>query len=151
LFFTDRGKVFQLKAHEIPDASRTARGLPLINLIDIQQTELVTAVIATASFEGECLLLATKNGEVKRTALSEFEIVRRDGKVAMDLSAGDSLVAAKMAKHADELVLATAEGQSIRFPATELRLASRQSGGVRGIKLSDTDAVVGMEIARKGH
>jgi len=150
LFFTDRGKVFQLKAHEIPDASRTAKGLPLINLIDILQGELVTAVIATATFEGDCLLLATKRGEVKRTPLKDFESVRRNGLIAMNLEQGDALVSVKMANSADDLVLATADGQCICFPVGELRMASRQSGGVRGIRLAKGDFVVGMEIAARG-
>ncbi len=150
LFFTDRGKVFQLRAHEIPDASRTAKGLPLINLIDILQGELVTAVIATATFEGDCLLLATKRGEVKRTPLKDFESVRRNGLIAMNLEQGDALVSVKMANSADDLVLATADGQCICFPVGELRIASRQSGGVRGIRLAKGDFVVGMEIAARG-
>jgi len=150
LFFTDRGKVFQLRAHEIPDASRTAKGLPLINLIDILQGELVTAVIATATFEGDCLLLATKRGEVKRTPLKDFESVRRNGLIAMNLEQGDALVSVKMANSADGLVLATADGQCICFPVGELRMASRQSGGVRGIRLAKGDFVVGMEIAARG-
>ncbi|HEY8819941.1 MAG TPA: DNA gyrase subunit A, partial [Dehalococcoidia bacterium] len=150
LFFTDRGKVFQLKAHEIPDASRTAKGLPLINLIDILQGELVTAVIATATFDGDCLLLATKRGEVKRTPLKDFESVRRNGLIAMNLEQGDALVSVKMANSADDLVLATADGQCICFPVGELRMASRQSGGVRGIRLAKGDFVVGMEIAARG-
>jgi len=151
LFFTDRGKVFQLRAHEIPDASRTARGLPLINLIDIHQGEMVTALIATASFDGDCLLLATSKGEIKRTPLKDFESVRRNGLLAMDLAAGDSLVSVKMAKSTDDLVLVTADGQCIRFAIGDLRMASRQSGGVRGIKLVGNDAVVGMEIAQPNH
>jgi len=150
LFFTDRGKVFQLRAHEIPDASRTAKGLPLINLIDILQGELVTAVIATATFDGDCLLLATKRGEVKRTPLKDFESVRRNGLIAMNLEQGDALVSVKMANSADDLVLATADGQCICFPVGELRMASRQSGGVRGIRLAKGDFVVGMEIAARG-
>jgi DNA gyrase subunit A len=151
LFFTDRGKVFQLKAHEIPDASRQAKGLPLINLIDISQGELVTALIATAAFEGDSLLLATKMGEIKRTPLRDFESVRRNGLIAMDLEAGDALVSVRMANSSDELVIATAEGQAMRFPVSDLRMASRQSGGVRGIRLAPTDYVVGMEVAHDGY
>ncbi|MHB8575398.1 MAG: DNA gyrase subunit A [Dehalococcoidia bacterium] len=151
LFFTDRGKVFQLRAHEIPDASRQAKGLPLINLIDINQGEMVTALIATATFAGDCLLMATKHGEVKRTPLHEFESVRRNGLIAMDLAPVDALVSVKMAKSEDDLVLCTADGQAIRFPVSQLRMASRQSGGVRGIKLDKSDAVIGMEIANDEH
>ncbi len=151
LFFTDRGKVFQLRAHEIPDASRTAKGLPLINLIDIQQGEMVTAVIATATFDGDCLLLATRRGEVKRTPLKDFESVRRNGLIAMDLEPLDGLVSVQMANSKESLVIATANGQCTRFTVENLRMASRQSGGVRGIRLSGDDYVVGMEVARAGH
>ncbi len=151
LFFTDRGKVFQLRAHEVPDASRQAKGLPLINLIDILQGEMVTAVVATAAFEGDCLLLATKKGEVKRTPLRDFESVRRNGLIAMDLEPGDALVSVQMADSNDSLVLTTADGQCTRFLVEKLRTASRQSGGVRGIKLSGGDYVIGMEVAKTGH
>jgi DNA gyrase subunit A len=150
LLFTDRGKVYQLRVHEVPESARQARGLPLINLVDIQQGEQVTAIIATAKFEGDCLLLATRNGEIKRTPLREFESVRRNGLIAMNLESGDALVAVKMARSTDELVLCTAGGQGVRFPVAELRMASRTSGGVRGIRLAPDDAVIGMEIVAPG-
>src|SRR5579875_2138168 len=150
LLFTDRGKVYQLRVYEVPESARQARGLPLINLVDIQQGEQVTAMIATAKFEGDCLLLATRNGEIKRTPLREFESVRRNGLIAMNLEPGDALVAVKMARSTDELVLCTAGGQCVRFPVAELRMASRTSGGVRGVKLAPDDAVIGLEIVAPG-
>ncbi|MFN8558010.1 MAG: DNA gyrase subunit A [Dehalococcoidia bacterium] len=145
LFFTDRGRVFPLKVHEVPDAARTAKGIPLINVVDIAQGELVTAIIATMSFDNDCLVMATRHGEVKRTRLSDFEAVRRNGLIAMNLENGDELIAARMTDESDDLILVTASGQTIRFPVKDLRLASRTSGGVRGIKLAKDDYLVTME------
>ncbi|MBI2760877.1 MAG: DNA gyrase subunit A [Chloroflexi bacterium] len=146
LFFTDRGRVFPLKVFEVPDASRTAKGIPLINVVDIAQGEQVTAIVATESFEKECLILATKMGEVKRTVLSEFAQIRRNGLIAMGMEDGDELVAARMARATDDILIASANGQTIRFGVKELRMASRTSGGVRGIRLEKSDYVVGMEL-----
>jgi DNA gyrase subunit A len=148
LFFTDRGRVYQVKTFELPDESRQARGTPLINIIYLEQDERVTAVVATNGSDQEFLVLATEQGEVKKTALSEFAVVRRNGLITMDLEADDALVAAQLACSKDHAVLVTATGQALRFPVSQLRSASRQSGGVRGIRLAKGDRVVGMEIAR---
>jgi DNA gyrase subunit A len=149
LFFTERGRVFQLKAHEIPDATRQAKGIPLINLIDIDQNELVTAVVAVSKFDQDALLLATKMGEIKRTPLSEFASVRRNGLIAMNLEAGDELISAKLARTDDHVILLTAHGVANRFAVKDLRAASRTSGGVRGLRLAAGDEIVGMEIVIK--
>jgi DNA gyrase subunit A len=147
LFFTDRGRVFQLQAHEIPDSSRQARGTPLVNLIEIETNELVTAVVATTSYDRDFMLVATKQGEVKKTPLKEFESVRRAGLIAMALEPGDELVFARLVKEDDDIVLISSQGKAMRFGVGELRSASRMSGGVRGIRLSATDdAVVGMDV-----
>jgi DNA gyrase subunit A len=147
LFFTDRGRVFQLRAHEIPDSSRQARGTPLVNLIEIDDRELITAVVATASYDKDFMLLATKQGEIKKTPLSEFESVRRSGLIAMGLEPGDELVFARLAKEDDDVVMVTAQGKAIRFTVAELRSASRSSGGVRGVRLAATDdEVVALEV-----
>jgi DNA gyrase subunit A len=150
LFFTDRGRVFQLRAFDVPDASRQAKGLPLINLIDVDQQELVTAVVAARDFTNDVMVLGTAQGEVKKTSLSEFASVRRSGLIAMDLESNDILVSAKLANEKDEAVIVTTDGQSVRFPVSELRLASRASGGVRGIKLNKNARVVSLEIASGG-
>jgi DNA gyrase subunit A len=148
LFFTDRARVYQVKTFELPDESRQARGTPLINIIYLEQDERVTAVVATDGSDQEFLVLATEQGEVKKTALSEFAVVRRNGLITMDLEPGDALVAAQLACSNDHAVLVTATGQALRFPVRQLRSASRQSGGVRGVRLAKGDRVVGMEIAR---
>ena len=150
LFFTDRGRVFQLRTHEIPDTSRQARGIPLINLIDIEQGELVTAVVATRTMDRDFMVLATKQGEVKKTALSEFESVRRSGLIAMDLEAGDELVVARLAAEGDDVILITSDGHAVRFAVDELRSASRASGGVRGIRLGRGAHLVSMEVVKPG-
>ncbi|MGE0056911.1 MAG: DNA gyrase subunit A [Dehalococcoidia bacterium] len=150
LYFTDRGRVFQLRAHEVPDSSRTARGTPLVNLIEIEPNELITAVVATASFDKDIMLLATKRGEIKKTSLREFESVRRAGLIAMDLEPGDELVFAKLAREDDDVIMVSSQGKAIRFSATELRLASRASGGVRGMRVTDEDEIVAMETVVPG-
>ncbi|HLF71875.1 MAG TPA: DNA gyrase subunit A, partial [Dehalococcoidia bacterium] len=151
LFFTDRGRVFQLKAHDIADSSRTARGTPLVNLIEIDTGELVTAVVSTASFDTDFMLLATKKGEIKKTSLKEFASVRRAGLIAMNLEADDELVFARLSKGDDDVVLVSRNGKAIRFTVTDLRSASRASGGVRGMKLAAAgDEVVAMEVVEPG-
>ena len=150
LFFTDRGRVFQVRAFDVPDASRQAKGIPLINLIEIDQREQVTAVVAARDFEKDAMVLATKMGEVKRTSLSEFSSVRRSGLIAMDFEPDDVLVSARLAHNDDDVVVVTSDGQAVRFPVTELRSASRASGGVRGVKLSKGATTVSMEVASAG-
>jgi len=134
----------------VPDASRQAKGLPLINLIEIEQAEQVTAVVAARDFEKDAMVLGTKLGEVKRTALSEFSSVRRSGLIAMNLEKNDVLMSAKLAHDDDHVVFVSSDGQSVRFPVSELRSASRASGGVRGIKLAKNATGVSMEIASAG-
>ena len=149
LFFTDRGRVFQLKAHEVPDSSRLARGTPLVNLIEIEPTELVTAVVSTTSYDKDFMVLATKKGEVKKTPLKEFESVRRAGLIAMGLEDGDELVFAQLAKEDDDVILVSTLGKAMRFNASELRSASRMSGGVRGMRLVEAeDEIVALEVVQ---
>jgi DNA gyrase subunit A len=146
LFFTQGGRVFQLKAYEVPDAKRQARGIPLVNLIELAQGDLVTALVGVRGFDKDFLVLATARGEVKKTPLSEFESVRRAGLIAMDLEPGDELITAKQVAENDHVVLVTGEGKSVRFAVKELRAASRASGGVRGISLGKDDSLVSMEV-----
>ncbi|GCF10594.1 DNA gyrase subunit A [Dictyobacter arantiisoli] len=148
LFFTDRGRVFQLRVYELPDVSRTAKGEHLINMLAIEQRERITAIVAvTKGVSHDVLIVATKKGEVKKTAMSEFEAVRRQGLIAMNLEEDDELVGAKMARTGDDVLLITSRGQAIRFCVDDLRLASRTSGGVRGIRLDENDTVVSLNQA----
>jgi DNA gyrase subunit A len=151
LFFTDRGRVFQLRVYELPDVSRTAKGEHLINLISIEQRERVTAIVyVPKGVSRDYMIVATKKGEVKKTAMDEFEVVRRSGLIAMDLEEDDELIGAKLAHADDDVLMITAQGKAIRFTVAELRSASRTSGGVRGIRLAKGDKVVSLNLAPKG-
>lgn len=147
LFFTDRGRVFQLRVYELPDTGRTAKGEHLINLIAIEQRERVTAIVSVPK-EGsrDFMVVATRKGEVKKTVMSEFEVVRRQGLIAMNLEDDDELIGAKVARSDDDILMITANGQAIRFTVNELRSASRMSGGVRGIRLAPDDEVVSLNL-----
>ena len=149
-FFTDRGRVFSLKCHELPaDSSRIAKGMALINLFPIPENEKVTAVIAASELaSGGYLLMATRLGEIKKTSVKNFSSVRSSGLIAMDLSRSDSLVAATLATEQDDVILVTGQGQSVRFPVSELRTSLRASGGVRAVRLAKDDRVISCDVAQ---
>ena len=147
LIFTDKGKVYQVRCWDLPDASRQARGIPLLHVVNLTQDESVTEIVRVENFDHfDFLIVATKMGEVKKTPMREFAAVRSNGLIAMNLEEGDALVAAKAALANDEVILVTAGAQSARFKVSLLRSASRQSGGVRGIKLDDGDEMVAMDV-----
>lgn len=148
LFFTKRGKVFHLKCYDIPQgSSRTARGIPIQNLISIDNDNSVTALLGiTGAERSKFIVMITKLGEVKKVALEEFTSIRSNGLIGMNLEEGDELVFARPVRESDEIILVTKKGQAIRFAVADLRVASRMSGGVRGIKLSEDDQVVGIDI-----
>jgi len=152
LFFTNRGKVFCIRCHEIPaDSSRTAKGMAVINLFPITENEKITAMVAVAEFKpDDYLLMATYRGEIKKTAADKFASVRSSGLIAMDLEAGDELVAVGLATDQSDVILVTQKGQSIRFAVSTLRASSRTSGGVCGIRLASDDRVVSMDVAFPG-
>ncbi len=151
LFFTNRGRVFRLKCYEIPaGSSRTAKGLAAINLIPIAEQERITDMVAVTDFNTESfLILATRKGEIKKTASSQFAVVRSSGLIAMDveLGRGDELVSARLALEGDDVMMITKKGQSIRFAVSGLRASLRTSGGVSGMRMSSGDEVITMEIA----
>jgi DNA gyrase subunit A len=148
-FFTNRGKVFYLKCHEIPaGSSRTSKGLAVINLLSIAEGERVTSMAATTGFMPEAyMVMTTRHGEVKKTLVDKFTAVRSSGLIAMDLEAGDELVSVCLATDQDDIILVTQKGQSIRFGVSSLRTASRTSGGVRAIRLAKGDGVVSIDKA----
>jgi DNA gyrase subunit A len=147
LFFTDKGRVFQLKAWQVPSYDRTARGTPVINVIEIEAGEKVTAILAAPDFENsDFLILATRAGEVKKSPLKDFAQVRRNGLRAMNLEEGDVLLDVKHGRAGDEVILVTELGRSARFSIDPLREASRISGGVRGIRLAKGDALATMDM-----
>lgn len=149
LFFTNRGKVFCVKCHEIPaDSSRIAKGMAVINLFPVADKERITAMVAVTDFKpDDYLLMATYQGEIKKTAADKFALVRSSGLIAMDLEAKDELVAVGLATDQSDVILVTQGGQSIRFAVSTLRASSRTSGGVRGIRLAADDRVVSMDVA----
>jgi DNA gyrase subunit A len=148
-FFTNRGKVFYLKCHEIPSgSSRTSKGLAIINLLSIAEGERVTAMVATIGFMPDAyMVMATKLGEIKKTAVDRFTAVRSSGLIAMDLASGDELVSVCLAMDKDDVILVSQKGQSIRFGVSSLRPASRTSGGVRAIRLVKGDGIVSIDKA----
>ena len=148
-FFTNRGKVYSLKCHEIPvDSSRVGRGTAVVNLFPVVEGEMVTALVAVTDFSSETfLLLATVKGEIKKTAVDRFAAVRSSGLIAMDLAEGDELVDACLAGDNEDVSLVTRKGQSIKFRVSSLRASSRVSGGVRAIRLAPGDRVVSMDRA----
>ena len=148
LFFTNKGRVFQLKAHEVPDAGRTAKGLPLINLISIDQNEQVTSVLPVNDFtKSKYLIMATRQGKIKRTQLSDFSSVRSNGLIAIRLEDKDELSFVWESPGKHEVIMTTAEGKAIRFSEEEVRAMGRDAIGVNAIKLvNDGDMVVGMDV-----
>jgi DNA gyrase subunit A len=151
LFFSDKGKVYQLKAWQVPKYDRTARGIPVINVINLEAGETVTAILAAPDFENsDFLLFATRAGEVKKSKLKDFETVRSNGLRAMDLEPGDELLSVKHCRAGDDIILVTERGQSARFSVDGLRTASRASGGVRGIRLGAGDKLAAMDVVDPG-
>ncbi|MFN8585344.1 MAG: DNA gyrase subunit A [Dehalococcoidia bacterium] len=150
LLFTQRGRVYSLRGYEVPEGSRQARGIPVVNLVEMDPQDRVTTVIAISDFDRDSMILTTANGEVKRTRLTEFASVRRSGLIAMDLPDGDELVAARAARDEDDAILVSSDGQAIRFGVGTLRVASRASGGVRGMRLGAGAHVIALVVASEG-
>ncbi len=151
LFFTNRGKVYRIKAHDVPEASRTARGLPVVNLITVTQGERVTAIIHLRSFEeAGSLFMATRRGMVKKTGLMEFVNAKRAGIFAITLEGDDELIGVRHVQKDAEISLATRLGRAMRFKAAQVREMGRTARGVRGIRLRGDDAVVGIADSTEG-
>ena len=146
LFFTNKGKVYRLRGYEVPEAGRTAKGTAIVNLLSLDQGERVSAVIPIQNFaEGKYILFATKNGIIKKTALSEYNTARKSGLQAITLKENDELIGTRLTDGEDNVVLVTEGGLSITFDEKDVRPMGRVSQGVIGIKLNDGDAVIGME------
>lgn len=153
LFFTDRGRAFQTKVYEIPAGSRTAKGKVVQNFLEIPVDEKINAIIAYASSDhnseatnNQHLVMATRNGVIKKTLLEDFNNVRRSGLIAINLQKGDQLKWAKLSSGKDEIILATSQGQAIRFKESQLRSMGRTAAGVKAIKLRKDDFVAGLDI-----
>ena len=151
LFFTNTGKVYRIKAYEIPEASRTARGTAIVNLIQLEPEEKITAMISMSDYKpGYYLFMATKNGIVKKTPVEEYRNVRKTGLAAISLREGDELIEVKYSNNEQDVLMVTKYGQCIRFHETDVRSTGRVSMGVIGMSLMDGDEVVGMQLDSQG-
>ena len=152
MFFTNTGRVYRLKAYEIPEAGRTARGTAIINLLQLMPGERITAVIPISKFEeGQYLMMATRKGLVKKTPIQDYANVRKIGLAAISLRDDDELIEVKATDDKKDIILVTKYGQSIRFKESDVRSTGRVSMGVRGINLLDGDEVVAMQLNTQGY
>ncbi len=151
MFFTNLGRVYRLKGYEIPESSRTARGTAIVNLLQLQPNERITAVIPIAQYdEGNFLFMATKNGTVKKTSIQEYENIRKSGLIAIHLREGDELIEVKTTDNTKDILLVTKLGQCIRFAETDVRETGRASMGVIGMNLAEGDEIIGMQLNTQG-
>ena len=151
LFFTNQGRVYTLKAYQIPEASRTSRGIAIVNLLQLNPDEKVTATIPIRDFiEGKNLFMATRSGTVKKTSLEEFSNIRKNGLTAIVLREDDELIEVKMTDADSHIFMVTKYGMSIHFEETDVRTMGRATMGVRGMMLADGDEVVGMQLGTQG-
>ena len=151
MFFTNTGKVYRLKAYEIPEASRVARGTAIINLLQLMPGEKITAIIPILKYnEGRYLFMCTKNGIVKKTKITEYANVRKSGLAAITLKENDELIEVKATNNTKDIILVTKNGMCIRFNETDVRSTGRTSMGVIGMNVSDGDEVVGMQLNTQG-
>lgn len=150
-FFTDKGKVYVIKVHEIPEVGRQARGTAIVNLLQLEKEEKVSAYIPISKFdERHYLLMVTRQGTAKKTELTEFSNLRKTGIVAINLDEGDKLVSVRLTDGTKEIMIGTKHGQAIRFNESDVRHMGRTARGVRGVKLVGNDEVVSMAIVEKG-
>jgi DNA gyrase subunit A len=151
MIFSDRGRAYWLKVHEIPDVGPDGRGKAIANLVSMQEGERIAAMLAVREFEADkFVVMGTKLGEVKKTELSAFSNPRAGGIIAMDVEQGDAMIAALMSEGSNELFIGTRHGMAIRFKESDVRSMGRTAGGVRGIELRDDDQVVAMEVLQPG-
>lgn len=149
MFFTNKGKVYRIKAYEIPELSRTARGTPIINLIQIEQGEMINAVIPVEQFEADkFLFFATRHGIVKKTPLEDYSNIRKVGLIAITLREEDELIGVKLTDGNQEIIMGTSQGMSIRFPEKDVRSMGRGASGVKGIAIDDDDKVIDMDVVQ---
>jgi DNA gyrase subunit A len=150
LFFSNIGKVYRLKVHELPLGSRISKGQAIVNILPFRQDEKIAAVISVPDFEEEkFLVMATKNGLVKKTPLMEYFTSRREGIIAINLREGDELISVKLTDGDEDVILVTRNGQSIRFQEEQVRPMGRAASGVKGIRLGKSDEVLGMEVVKE--
>ena len=151
MFFTNTGRVYRLKAYEIPECSRTARGTAIVNLLQLQPDEKITSMIPIKEYsDSQYLFMATKNGIVKKTKITDYENIRKTGLAAINLREDDRLIEVKLTDNNEDIILITKFGQCIRFHETDVRNTGRTSMGVIGMSLTDQDEVIAMQLASQG-
>ena len=151
LFFTDKGKVYSMKGFLIPEGQRTTRGRAIVNLLQLEQNEKVCAMIPLKAGTEGYIALATKNGLIKKTALTEFANIRKTGKIAISILDDDDLISAQFTSGEDEIIVASHEGKCIRFSEQDVRATGRDTQGVKSIELNDGDYVVDMSVIKDGY
>ncbi|MEI8127939.1 MAG: DNA gyrase C-terminal beta-propeller domain-containing protein, partial [Actinomycetota bacterium] len=150
LLFSNRGRVFRLRGHEIPMKERTAKGTAIVNLLNLHPNEKIQAIVTTTDFpQDKFLVFATKDGTVKKTAFSEYDKSRREGWIAIKLRDGDEVVRVVATSGNDDLMIVTYRGTAIRFSETEVREVGRDSTGVRGIKLKADDSAISLDVVQE--
>ncbi|OGH64072.1 MAG: DNA gyrase subunit A [Candidatus Magasanikbacteria bacterium RIFCSPHIGHO2_01_FULL_41_23] len=148
LFFTNRGRVFQLRAYDVPVASRTAKGQALVNFLQLAPNEKVSGILSTADASAyKFLIMVTNKGTIKKSAIGDFANVRRSGIIALKLKSDDMLEWVRSSSGKDDIIVATSQGQAIRFKESDIRAMGRTAGGVRGMRLKSNDSIVGMDVA----
>ncbi len=150
LCFSNKGKVYQLKAYQVPEAGRIAKGTPIVNLLPLDQEECITAIIPITGFNEGYLIMATREGVIKKSELSKFDTSRKTGIIAVNLNEGDELINVRLTTGNDEIMLVTRNGKSIRFKESDVRDMGRLATGVRGIQLEPDDSVVALELVQEG-
>ena len=155
MFFTNRGRVYRLKGYELPELSRQSKGIPIVNMLEIDKDEKISTMIAVKDkdpeeFENMFLVFATKNGLVKRSGLENFERINKNGKIAISFRGDDELLAVRLTDGTKEVILGTKYGALIRFPEEQIRTMGRTAAGVKGIRLREDDEVVGLDVLSEG-
>ena len=151
LFFTDKGKVYSIKGYNIPVGSRTARGRAIVNVLQLSENEKVRAMIQVKPDAEGYIVLATKNGLIKKTSLKEFANIRKVGKIAISIVEGDELISVQLSNGNDQIIIASHEGKCIRFDESDVRPMGRDTQGVKSITLNDNDYVVDMSVIKEGY
>ncbi|AKG72782.1 DNA gyrase subunit A [Salinicoccus halodurans] len=151
MFFTNKGRVYRLKGYELPELSRQSKGIPIVNMLEVDKDEKISTMISVKDkdpeeFENMFLVFATKNGLVKRSSLDNFERINKNGKIAISFRGEDELLAVRLTDGTKEVILGTKYGALIRFPETQIRTMGRTAAGVKGIRLRDDDEVVGLDV-----
>ena len=151
LFFTNKGRVYRIKAYEIPESSRTSRGIAIVNILQLQPDEKITAMIPVEDYhEDKYLFMATADGFVKKTKITEYENIRKNGLTAITLRDDDTLIEVKLTDGDEDVIMVTKYGQAIRFSETEVRATGRATMGVIGMNLSADDEIIGMQLISQG-